>query len=566
MWRRALRAIAVACSAAALSSATPAPPAVDVVLRPVVENGGFAAVDVAVTFNGEADGETVLRLPDGWAGEADLWKALGDLRVDGAQVRAGEGPGQRILRHAPGARITAHYRVRQETRGAPAAGERNPYRALVQPKWFHFIGETVVALPEGVDMRAPARLRAEALPPGAIFASDAQHAGLQVHDLVESVMVGGDFRIIDAGGGLRIALRGAWPFDDAAWRAQLARIGADQRTYWGARSENYLVTVLPITGGPEQISAGGTGRGDGFAFFATANAPMPMITGILSHEMMHTWIPGRIGGLPAKDEAADYWLSEGFTDWASWRVNVRGGVWTPEDFAAAFNRSVEAYDLSPVRTAPNMRIVQDFWRDGALQKLPYQRGMLIAALWDYRLRMASRGARDLDDVLLRMQRGAVRRPDVSAVQMLPEAMRRVAGVEIAVDRTTLVAEGQAVELPRDLYAPCGDVIAEQKALWVRGFDFQATLRAGQTVTGVIEGGAAWRAGLRNGMRLVAWHEHSDALDASVPVTAGVMDNGIRREITWMPTDGRTHTVRRLVLRSGFDRAACTRLLAGLPPA
>jgi predicted metalloprotease with PDZ domain len=566
MWRRALRALVVMSAAAVLASAAPIAPAVDVVLRPVVERGGFVAVDFAVTFNGEADGETVLRLPDTWAGEADLWKALGDLRIDGAQLQAGEGPGQRTLRHAPGARITAHYRVRQETTGAPTVGGRNPYRPLVQPEWFHFIGETVLALPDSVDMRAPARLHAEGLPSGAIFASDAEHLGLEVRDLVESVMVGGDFRIIDAGGGLRIALRGVWPHDDATWRSQLARIGADQRAYWGAGRESYLVTVLPVSGEPEEVSAGGTGRGDGFAFFATANAPMPMITSILSHEMMHTWIPGRIGGLPAKDEAADYWFSEGFTDWASWRVNVRGGLWTPEDFAAAFNRSVEAYDLSPARTAPNTRIVQDFWSDGALQKLPYQRGMLIAALWDYRLRMASHGAHDLDDVQLRMQRGAVRRPDLSAVQLLPEAMRRVAGVEVAVDRTTLVAEGQVVELPRDLYAPCGDVIAEQKAMWVRGFDFQATLRSGQIVTGVIEGSAAWRAGLRNGMRLVAWQEHSDALDASVPVTAGVVDNGVRRDIAWLPTDGRTRTVRRLVLRSGFDRAACVRLLAGLPAA
>ena len=97
--------------------------------------------------------------------------------------------------------------------------------------------------------------------------------------------------------------------------------------------------------------------------------------------------------------------------------------------------------------------------------------MLIATWWDHRLRVASGGARDLDDVLRRMQAGAQRRPDVTAVKLLPEAMRRVAGVEIGVDLTELVAEGRPPPLPGDVYEPCGAIVAEQRAQWERGFDF-----------------------------------------------------------------------------------------------
>lgn len=553
-----------ACVAA--MSATPPQPDVELTVRPVLVAGAFEAVDIAVAFRGDADGETRLALPDAWGGETRLWAAISDLRAEGAVVRVDESPAHRRLQHAPGARIQVRYRLKQETAGAPVAGERNPYRVLVQPGWFHLLGETIVALPEGVRMRGTARLRVEGMPAHARFASDAQHAGAKVRDLVESVMVGGDFRVIDAGGGLRIAIRGTWPIEDAAWRTAIARIGADQRAYWGAAAEPYLVTIVPLGGAPGAVSVGGTGRGDGFAFFATQSAPLPMISRLLSHEMMHTWIPSRIGGLPETDEAGHYWLSEGFTDWAAWRVNVRGGLWSAEEFASAFNAALEAYDTSPARTASNARILQDFWSDAAVQKLPYQRGMLIASLWDYRVRKASGGARDLDDVLMRMQRGAVRRPDLSATALLPEAMRRVAGVETAVDRTRLVSEGHVVDLPRDLFAPCGDIVDVRKPVWVRGFDFQATQRNGWTIEGVEHDSAAWRAGLRNGMRLTSWSERSDALDATKPVTAGVEHNGARHEITWMPTDGRAHRVRKLALREGFGRTACTRLLAGLPPA
>jgi predicted metalloprotease with PDZ domain len=258
-------------------------------------------------------------------------------------------------------------------------------------------------------------------------------------------------------------------------------------------------------------------------------------------------------------------MSEGFTDWASWRVNVRSGVWSIEDFTNTFNEALAGYDLSPVRNAPNARIVEAYWSDADVQKLPYQRGMLIATLWDHRVRAATGGARNFDDVLLQLQSAARRRPDITAVQLLPYTMRRVAGVEVGVDLTELVAEGRSVELPEDVFAPCGKLVAEASALWVRGFDFDATQRAGWTIQGVAEGSAAWRAGLRNGMRLLQWSERSDERDPSKPVTAGVEVNGARRDVTWLPTDGSPRQVRRLVLQPQMtppQRAACTSRLGG----
>lgn len=522
-------------------------------------------MDVAVAFNGETDGETILDLPDAWGGEEDLWKALHDVRADGAEVRPGADGAHRVLRHAPGARVIVRYRVAQETPGPPEAGRRNPYRAIIQPTYFQLIGDAVVALPANANQRASAHLSIEGMPAGATFASDSQHPALTVKGLSESVMVGGDFRVIDAGGGVRLAIRGTWPTTDADWRERVASIGAAQRAYWGAASEPYLVTILPVAGDPESTSAGGTGRADAFAFFATTNTSIDVIARILGHEMMHTWIPGRIGGMPEHGEERDYWLSEGFTDWASWRVNVGSGAWTPEDFARAFNEALAAYDLSSVRTAPNTRIAEAFWSDADVQKLPYQRGLLIATLWDHRVRTATAGAQNFDDVLLRMQHLARRRPDVTAAQFLPETMRRVAGVEIGVDWTELVAEGRVVNLPPNIFAPCGRIVSERRAAWVRGFDFFATQQADWMVRGVVDGNAAWRAGLRNGMRLRQWSERSDARDATRPVTAGVDDNGVRRDITWTPTDGSGRDVRRLALTpdmSPAQRAACVTRLGG----
>lgn len=544
-----------------------APPPTELVVRPVLDAGAFKAMDVAISFNGEMDGETVLDLPDNWGGEEALWKALRDLRAEGATLLPGVDAAHRVLRHAPGARITVRYRVVQDADGPRDMNSGNDYRPLIQPTYFQLLGNAIVALPENAPMRARAVFRIEGMPAGATFASDLEHGGmgraLTVLDLAESVLVGGDYRVLDAGGGVRIAVRGTWPRDDAGWREKLARIGAAERAYWGAGDEPYLVTILPLSLGPGSTSVGGTGRNDGFAFFATTNVAPERFDGTLAHEMMHTWVPGRIGAMREKDEQLTYWLSEGFTDWGSFRAMVRAGLWTPAQFAKAFNDRLTAYDLSPVREAPNTRILADFWSSQDVQQLPYQRGMLLATLWDYRIRVASRGRRDFDDVLLRMERTARRRPDLTADQIFPVAMKRAGGVEVGVDITTLVQEGAVVPLPADIFAPCGTIVSERRRLWERGFDFDGTRRADWVVTGVPAVSNAHAAGLRNGMRLRQWSESSDQHDPEKPVTAGVTDQGVARTIAWLPAGKAEREVRKLVLDPAMNTPACIARLSGL---
>ena len=73
-----------------------------------------------------------------------------------------------------------------------------------------------------------------------------------------------------------------------------------------------------------------------------------------------------MGGMPDEGEAAHYWLSEGFTDFYTGRMLVRQGLWTPAQFAEDLNNTLRAYAESPVRAAPNARILADFWREQAV--------------------------------------------------------------------------------------------------------------------------------------------------------------------------------------------------------
>jgi predicted metalloprotease with PDZ domain len=568
-----LRTCAVAAAALLLLGAAPKP-AYELVVSPQLgADGGYKALSVSFSFAGDGDGETAIELPDAWGGETKLYLSLQDVRIVGGEMSPGPKPNGYVVRHAPGAALRLSYTVIDGATGPARAIERggNDYRPTIQREFFQALGNAIVPKVEGRSSDAPARFRLEGLPAGAQFASDLQHQdlgrALTYGDLFESVMLGGDIRVIDAGGGARLAIRGAIDGqDDAAWKGQLTRVATAQRAFWEAGEEPFLVTVL--TSPPPQpghVSVGGTGRSDAFAFFTTTNAPAETIVQVMSHEMMHSWIPRRIGKMSeGEDQKYQYWLSEGFTDWASFRTNVRGGLWAPEDFARAFNEKLKAYDLSPMRTAPNQAIFDGFWTSRAAQELPYQRGMLLATKWDHEIRIRTKGRKDLDDVLMRMQRMAKGKKGDLAVTLLPAAMKREAGIDIALDLAQLVDRGEAFEIPQDAFEPCGQLIWIDRALFDRGFDVEKTVAANMVVAGVNPQGPAYAAGLRDGMKILK--RIGGAIgDSTVEIAYELEDQGAKRTLRWLPEGQGRERFRALQLTPNMGpeaRAACAARLSG----
>jgi predicted metalloprotease with PDZ domain len=537
----------------AVTTAPLPPAAVELTVQPVFEQQAYRALKVSLAFNGCASGRTTLTLPDEWGGETQLYKALRDFQAPGAQLEPGLSPAQRVLIHAPGQRLVLHYRVVSDAASRPdqPKAQGNDYRPILEPSHFQVLGNALVVQPQCTAQQAQARFVLKGLPAGDVFASDLQHQSMgraiTMGDLVESVLVGGDFRLIDAGGGARLAVRGAWPWSDAQWKDNFARVASAVRSYWRSADEPYLVTVLQRpSNNPGHSSVGGTGRSDAFAFFATPNVQPPRLLQTMAHEMTHTWVPRRIGGLPQQGQIGLYWLSEGFADWAAWRAMLRAGVWSPAEFAAVFNESLQSYELSPVRNAPNSTIEQQFWSDAQVQTLPYQRGMLLAAHWDIAVQRATQGQKRFDDVLLTMQAAAAARKDLRAVELLRQAMQSVAGIDIAPDLQSYVEQGQTVPLADTRFAGCGRLQTIDRPAFHRGFDVERTAANGNVIAGVVAEGPAFRAGLRDGMKLVA-RRAGEIGDATVEIAYEVIEgNNAPRLLRWMPAGPGREMFRKLV--------------------
>lgn len=557
------------------SAPTPTPIAAEVeyTLGPIREQGLLTALAVEVRWHAPPSGISRLELPERWADARELWRHIEGFTVEGGEVKA-DGPTTRIITTSPGAPLIARYRVRSAYANDPSTADGQPFAPIVRPTWFHAFGESLFAVPDE-DLDAPARFTWTA--PDLPIATDLEHfnndrPGL-VGDVLESIVIGGEKLQVHTlpAEHLRIAMLGEYSFTHAAFIALALEVVSSQRAFWGDHGEPFLITVAPQTKIVGSLSLGGTGRSDAFVLTMSEDAPLADLRHLLAHEYFHTWNPRRLGheqdGVP---EGGDKWFSEGFTEFYTWRLLLRAGLFTLEDYVAAWNATLREYDISPVRGEPNRRIVADYWNDRDVGHLPYRRGPLLAAIWDQRLRVATHNARDLDDVLLTM-RDQLRDqlPDKPGDQLeaglrFLATYKQLGGPDLAADHEKFVVQGTPIELPTDTFGPCITIESQTRPVFERGWDPEATSKAGNVISGLRKGTPAYRAGLRDGMAIVEVIAGQRG-DSTIAYVLRVRDGKRERTLKFTPAGTTKIPVRRLVLSSMTpqQRESCTRPLAGL---
>jgi predicted metalloprotease with PDZ domain len=542
------------------------PPVVEYRLAPELVGGAIVALDVTIRFQASANGTTRLDLPDKAAGDFQLSRQIRDVQVDGAQSVSEDGPAVRAIRSAPGARLAVRYRVVSAFDHDPSPAELDTYKPTVLRRWFWAYGESIFALPE----LPTDRVRfAWAAPLDLPFASNLQSrvdGAMSFAELQQSVVVGGpDLRVTQAavdGAPVQVAMIGQYGFSDAAFADITVKIIAAERGFWGTSEAPFLVVLAPL--GPSSVarSTRGEGRGDAFAVMTTTNVTLDDLRMLIAHEYFHTWNPRRLGALEDDDqERAGYWFSEGFTDFYARRLLLRAGVFSLGDFVAEWNSMLLAYAESPVATEPNTRIVNDFWNDPNVEKLPYQRGAILAALWDQRLRQQSRARVSLDDLMRAQRLSAATQPATPAPQLFRRVARRY-GLDVAGDLAVYVTEGRRIVLSPDVFGACIVVKFVTMPSFDRGFDIDATGRTG-IVAGVAPGSAAYRAGLRDGMTFVR-REGGKVGDSRVPYVVRIKDGSGERLISYRPEGDSQVTFQELAVSPGLsqsDRAACAKAVA-----
>jgi predicted metalloprotease with PDZ domain len=439
--------------------------AVSYEVTPVVGPGGLDGVDITLSFQGDRDGRTEVHLPSGWAGALRLDRTFADVRVEGARLQRRRS-GLR-LRHWGGAPIRLTYRVRQDYAGPPRVGFDRPYRPSTLRNGFTLIGRTIFAHVEGRD-HDPVRFRWSDPAPAWRYASDLDPlAGTPIDfdTLADSVLIGGPGLTLltraSSAGPVRIAILGSWGFSPDALADRFVGIGEASADFWGDDGQPTFLALTPLAGDPSARVQSGLGLGDGVAVWLTPNQTLDEVSHVLIHEQQHAWLPARVGGLAdGPSQVLDFWFSEGFTDFYAYRMALRLDLITPEAYVAALDEALALQARAPPGWG-NSGVARSFFLRPGAAAVPYHRGLLLALSLDGRLRAASGGERDLDDVILAMRGGRGTAP-----QRLIQAYGDLGGGDIAPDLHRHLDLGRPIAVSTEGLGDCIRVITGPDRLYL----------------------------------------------------------------------------------------------------
>lgn len=254
------------------------------------------------------------------------------------------------------------------------------------------------------------------LPAGWKVSSAEQRRGdaeFEVNDVAEAVFVAGtslrDFSTTAAGISTTITTAGEWSFEDREFVDLVNRIVVQHsRVLDPARVGRAAVFLLPFpVDQPAQRWSAET-RGHTVILLSgrqpSKPAALAQLSVSLTHELMHLWVPNALNLEGNYD-----WFYEGFTLYQALRTGMELGFFSFQDYLNALGRAFDAYQSEPDKDGASLTGLSEKRWAGA-QRLLYNKGMLVAFLYDLSLRSNSGGKQSLDDVyrlLIRLRAGSV---------------------------------------------------------------------------------------------------------------------------------------------------------------
>lgn len=190
---------------------------------------------------------------------------------------------------------------------------------------------------------------------------------------------------------------GTWAFGDEDVARAVSDILKDYEKVMGGRPRGRATLLLsPFPSAVPAQSWSAETRGGSVVILSgqwpSKTIALSRLDGILSHELLHLWVPN---GLSLDGEYG--WFYEGFTLYLSMRAGVRRGQLTFQDYINAVGRSYDGYMAAGA--AREFSLIETSRRRWNLTpSLVYDKGLLVAFLYDLTLLQQSGGKTSLEDV------------------------------------------------------------------------------------------------------------------------------------------------------------------------
>jgi len=291
----------------------------------------------------------------------------------------------------------------------------------------------------------------------------------------------------------------------------------------------YTVTIQPRSG----IIAG-TCVSNLFVCFVKNDISRDQLYGIISHEMFHNWLPGKIR-ISAENAGLKYeWFNEGIADYLSRKILFDAGLVTQEKFVEYINNDI-------FNIADNMHRDEDFAQimqaaktgkyDISYKKLSYYRGALIAFRWDVQMEKSYLKFRDFMKELYLLAKAN----DGNITEQNLFEMGEKYKLGIAKDINEYIKKGRKIEQPISVFGKF-KLMPDSMPSFSPGFSLMETFRT-RKISNVVDGSNACQAGLRNGLDFIAIensNRFANGWDLDKPIVVTVKENGVQKKISYFP--------------------------------
>lgn len=412
-------------------------------------------------------------------GEKDLFKTVFLPQEDNPGIRFEVKPEKDELKvhHQNTHKVSFTYRIKQDFKD-PGYNIFN--RPRIKDHFFHVLGKSLFMVPSSFT-KAPDDQEFEfsiewiGFPENFkihnTFASQIRKQKIRTvlwEGFYNSLFVGGDYRIYDFkvhDKPVYFAIRDQWSngFSDDFLFSNLKKAVQSQRDFWKDYDKDYFtVTMTPTVSQNDSLFKGYSTTGSAIknAFIIQGtNNPFNNKSSylyLLYHEMMHDWIGTTISN---KHEELNYWFSEGFTDYYTYKNRLRSKDITFREWEKLFNEEViRNHWKNPQRNIPNYKIKDDFWKSRNTEKVPYRRGAVFAFWLDNQILLKSHYKKSLDDLMQELLKMCTEKKLKFTDELFLELARKYLDKDISYFFQKHILSGEDI-----------DLINEK---WIKGFQFK----------------------------------------------------------------------------------------------
>ncbi|MEE4245234.1 MAG: hypothetical protein V2I33_07470 [Kangiellaceae bacterium] len=420
--------------------------------------------------------------------------------------------------HTPQQAVEVSYVVKVNDRQA-IGDNREVYRPIVNPKLFHAVGNNFLVLPQHLTDKVSLKLTwinfeglATLSSLGSIDQTFQVETDLQA--IYDSLYVAGPLTVIKKnvrGKVLYVSLHGSdWPFTAKELADLAEKITVAERDYFDDHDFPFYWISAIGTGKPlkQGYEFSGTRLHNNFALFLNPSTVFeydlptgsPIIS-LLAHEMMHVWFGGKL--LPASAIAKNNipqgtyaWLTEGFDNYFTNRVLFKSDILSKQQYINTINQLLKHYHNNSANNDDNTTLAKKFWTSLDHQKLPYQRGELIAFALDYALVEHS-----LKDLVLEWLKTPKWQQSFTFKDFESSFKGKITQRQLQ-HVMTVLNDGIDINWPLMLENSCLMIQPVKTPIWDSGFDHNKSFKT-KTISGVRQTSAAYKAGLRDGQQLMS---------------------------------------------------------------